>query len=698
MATRPLTWRILAVFSGPSLDTALSEIGSADGCIEELLTFAGSGAEVKVLRDAELSQVSEELDTWKPNLVYFTTGAQYLQGNTEAASALWPEAVAEGAAGILQPQAVADLMKGPQLDSVYFDCLASQAQAEAVREQGVANVVFYSKPAQALHGCQFAHAFFATLRSMTAPFPEAFAVASHSAQAFCTTSPGGTHVPPVLPTLLSDAAPKLPNMEGIPLPALEGVDLSPGVVAAVPGWDSVRLLAPHAELKLLACSQPTLIDAYRLSFLGEALRAVLVLEMRTLTVTSANACARTPAHLPPGCTALRATIKSCSGAEATVVLGGPPKVLENPALVEHALRNTLVADALSLQFRLPPPNLPPPTAQSSPAIACGASAVETLVVNSVWAVHVLRTLCLNATFRGLVGLGVAAIGGSGVAAFQQSDAWRYIALSAADLVSEAAPKAAAPAANGSAKPVSAGTIGATGGPAGDGVPTAEGSVDLDGSAPATGNGVAEDKAAAETVAAGRRKRRRKGVPEGANVWKTSRPPMLTCTEKQFLNDLCDFMRERLNRKYDPDNFPDAILNGRRLDLFKLYKEVVRRGGYGVGNGINWKGQVFPAMRNYTSSNRMTGVGNALKRHYVGYLLDYEQAHPDDVTGDACAICGGSDDIATDWISCDMCESWVHFSCDSRPYLGNFKDYSKGQGQSYTCASCHDTKKRKAAAA
>lgn len=60
------------------------------------------------------------------------------------------------------------------------------------------------------------------------------------------------------------------------------------------------------------------------SFLGEALRAVLVLEMRTLTVTSASACARTPAHLPAGCTALRATLKSCSGAEATVVLGGPP--------------------------------------------------------------------------------------------------------------------------------------------------------------------------------------------------------------------------------------------------------------------------------------------------------------------------------------------------------------------------------------
>ena len=35
----------------------------------------------------------------------------------------------------------------------------------------------------------------------------------------------------------------------------------------------------------------------------------------------------------------------------------------------------------------------------------------------------------------------------------------------------------------------------------------------------------------------------------------------------------------------------------------------------LGNGINWKSQIFSKMRNYTASNTMTGVGNALKRHY-----------------------------------------------------------------------------------
>ena len=30
---------------------------------------------------------------------------------------------------------------------------------------------------------------------------------------------------------------------------MQGKDLSQGVLAAIPGWGDVRLLAPHAELK-----------------------------------------------------------------------------------------------------------------------------------------------------------------------------------------------------------------------------------------------------------------------------------------------------------------------------------------------------------------------------------------------------------------------------------------------------------------
>lgn len=106
-----------------------------------------------------------------------------------------------------------------------------------------------------------------------------------------------------------------------------------------------------------------------------------------------NPCDRVPSHLSPGCTAIQCAIRSASGAQATVVLGGPPVVLSNQKLVQHALRQTLVVDSLCLQFRLPPPGVPAPTPRSSAAIAGGTPVVDALVVTSVWAVHILRSLC-----------------------------------------------------------------------------------------------------------------------------------------------------------------------------------------------------------------------------------------------------------------------------------------------------------------
>lgn len=48
---------------------------------------------------------------------------------------------------------------------------------------------------------------------------QAYAVAAHSAQAHCTL-PAGAHDVPLMPDLLADVAPKLPDMDGIPLPEL----------------------------------------------------------------------------------------------------------------------------------------------------------------------------------------------------------------------------------------------------------------------------------------------------------------------------------------------------------------------------------------------------------------------------------------------------------------------------------------------
>ncbi len=79
-----------------------------------------------------------------------------------------------------------------------------------------------------------------------------------------------------------------------------------------------------------------------------------------------------------------------------------------------------------------------------------------------------------------------------------------------------------------------------------------------------------------------------------------------------------------------------------------------------------------------------------------YLLDYEQAHPEDLTGGFCAICGGTEDVSDDWISCDLCDIWVHFSCDPRAQqdqLGSFREYAVGNGRSFTCLQCTEVKKK-----
>ncbi|KAG6554644.1 hypothetical protein Mapa_003662 [Marchantia paleacea] len=168
----------------------------------------------------------------------------------------------------------------------------------------------------------------------------------------------------------------------------------------------------------------------------------------------------------------------------------------------------------------------------------------------------------------------------------------------------------------------------------------------------------------------------------------SRQPIDDCAEEDFLADLIKFLVSRGHGRLIPpagaEAFPEVILNGKRLDLYNLYREVVSRGGFHVGNGINWKGQVFSKMRNHTLTNKMTGVGNTLKKHYETYLLEYELAH-NDVDGECCILCHSG--AAGDWVNCGICGEWAHFGCDKRTGLGTFKEYSKTDGLEYICPSC-----------
>ncbi|KAH9626666.1 hypothetical protein KSS87_014581 [Heliosperma pusillum] len=141
-----------------------------------------------------------------------------------------------------------------------------------------------------------------------------------------------------------------------------------------------------------------------------------------------------------------------------------------------------------------------------------------------------------------------------------------------------------------------------------------------------------------------------------------RSPIQLCSEDDFLKDVMQFLILRGHNRLIPQGglaeFPDAILNSKRLDLYNLYRE---------------------------------GVGNTLKRHYETYLLEYELAH-DDVDGECCLLCHSS--AAGDWVNCGICGEWAHFGCDRRQGLGAFKDYAKTDGLEYICPNCSVTNFRK----
>uniref|UniRef100_A0A7S0MUW2 ARID domain-containing protein n=1 Tax=Pyramimonas obovata TaxID=1411642 RepID=A0A7S0MUW2_9CHLO len=182
--------------------------------------------------------------------------------------------------------------------------------------------------------------------------------------------------------------------------------------------------------------------------------------------------------------------------------------------------------------------------------------------------------------------------------------------------------------------------------------------------------------------------------------KCSRAPLAECSEEEFKADLktvWDEVSKAKKKSFAKSKNEDGkleysnpVLNGKPLDFFSLYKEVACRGGFYNCDGINWTGQVFTRMSNFSTGHHQTGVGNALKKHYTKYLIDYEMAHPDDVIpDDKCIECGCVESSTTskvDWICCAQCSGWVHYQCDKRTSIYSFRDYAYN-GVDYVCSKC-----------
>ena len=83
-------------------------------------------------------------------------------------------------------------------------------------------------------------------------------------------------------------------------------------------------------------------------------------------------------------------------------------------------------------------------------------------------------------------------------------------------------------------------------------------------------------------------------------------------------------REELTKYYNlqgKESFKYPIVSGKNLDLYKLYKEVIKRGGYQVVfENKQWKDVVTTL----DLPSSCTSASFTVKRHYKKYLLSYEQ--------------------------------------------------------------------------
>ncbi|KAJ9510596.1 hypothetical protein QJQ45_027480 [Haematococcus lacustris] len=435
--------RVLGVIFPRPADASSAIHFDACSSIQDLVGQAKDDIQVRLLQHPTFAEFKQTIAEFQPTLVYLCGSTSYdtnrAQGNLspivfrglcpapchEDPSLSVATTVGDCIADGQQPADVlANAVAG--VETVYLDALSHDQLSARLQAEGVQHSIVWPEglPVPAIIAAQFSHTFFCCLLHMRTSMHEAFALANHGVQAHCTTQMDGQYVTPLLPALFSPLKAQLPDNNSIPNPVIPGIDPSIALAAAIPGWADIRLLAPRAELRLLLTGNSCLIDGQKLSYLGEALRALLVLEMRGLTLLSTLPCAKTPANLPVGCSALRCEVRTVSGAQVTAILGGQPSVLQNHALVEHALRMTLVADSLSLQFRLPPPSVPTPTARSSPVVAGDAPVVDAMVLTSVWAVQVLRSVSLSPAYKSLISLGVAAVGGTATAGVSAVDAQR----------------------------------------------------------------------------------------------------------------------------------------------------------------------------------------------------------------------------------------------------------------------------------
>nr|KJB54557.1 hypothetical protein B456_009G038600 [Gossypium raimondii] len=678
--------------------------------------------EVQLLINPSIDEFRRVFESTEPNIVYF-------QGEQNADEDIG--SLVLGDVDLSTPEAICGLFGSTLPSTVYLETPNGDRLAEALHSKGVPYVIYWKNSFSRYAACHFRQALLSVIQSSCSHIWDAFQFAHASFRLYCLWS--------------NDIASSDNQKQSVkPGPCLLGeppkIDVSQSEVdmqeeeGSLENLSAIKIYDEHVTMRFLVCGSPGLLDAFLLGSLEDGLNALLSIEIRGSKLHN-----RASAPPPPlqagtfsrGVMTMRCDFSTCSSAHISFLVSGSAQTCFNDQLLENHIKNELIENSqlVHAQSSSDESKVPSSEPRRSASIACGASVFEVCMKVPTWASQVLRQLAPDVSYRSLVMLGIASVQGLSVASFEKDDAERLLFFSVRQgkdplwdgsviarspnwLVPPAPCRKRSQPTKGT-KPLNCTIMEGLNGNVRlkpnvaamrpiphthrhkmlpfSGFSEAErydgdqGKVNLPivpvkPPAPVTHRKALSNSHQAQQIISLN--------PLPLKKHGCDRAPIQVCSEEEFLRDVMQFLIVRGHTRLVPQGglaeFPDAILNAKRLDLFNLYREVVSRGGFHVGNGINWKGQVFSKMRNHTLTNRMTGVGNTLKRHYETYLLEYELAH-DDVDGECCLLCHSS--AAGDWVNCGVCDEWAHFGCDRRQGLGAFKDYAKTDGLEYVCPHC-----------
>ncbi|OWM66853.1 hypothetical protein CDL15_Pgr002648 [Punica granatum] len=700
--------------------------------------------EVHSLTSPSKDEFCRALESYKPSFVYFR--GEYLEDNEVGSLVL-------GGVDYNYPEAISELFPTALPVGVYLEIPNGEEHAKALQSKGVPYVIYWKNFVPAVAASHFYYALCSLLRSSAAHIWDAFQLAYASYRLYCLRKLNVSSEDDNFGIHLLGNAPEIDvftpeveveeDREGSlsTLPTIKIHDDEVNVRFLVCGGpctsDEISLGSLEDGLNAILTTE---IRGSKLIGKFSVLQPLIQTETFSRDVVTMRCDVSTSSC---------AHVSFLLSGNAQICFDD--QLLENHIKKEIIEKSQLVHAPTNFNENRVPTSEP----RLSASVACGAKVFEVIMNVPAWASQVLRQLALDPSHHGLVALGIASIQGMAVASFDMDDAERLLFFCSAEtedsvsptdfgLSPRSTPVWLRPPVPSRKRPERSQTTS----PHFNSEQACSNGSQEDGEK-SEGRDWARQrlKAAAlrpiprihpRKIQLFLRTSQRDGFDEGQARDGSAVPPVRQrvirpaslayrrssaksfqsrqmislnplplkkhgcdrsaiqhCSEEEFLKDVMHFLTIRGHSRLIPQGgfaeFPDAILNAKRLDLYNLYKEVVSRGGFHVGNGINWKGQVFSKMSNYTTTHRMTGVGNTLKRHYETYLLEYELAH-DDVDGECCLICHSG--AAGDWVNCGACGEWAHFGCDRRQGLGAFKDYAKTDGLEYICPQCSMTNSKK----